>query len=97
MTRSLLALALAAAASLPPQRSNVSRDNSFNWTGKVPAGRWIRIRNLNGSITVGQASGDNVEVHGDKASGGAAIRRSCESRRQDRPGRRERAGVRAVG
>ena len=34
----------------------------FNWTGRVQAGRWIRIRNLNGSITVGPASGDNVEV-----------------------------------
>src|SRR5690349_4972709 len=34
----------------------------FNWSGRVPAGRWIRIRNLSGSITVGAASGDNVEV-----------------------------------
>jgi len=34
----------------------------FNWSGRVPAGRWIRIRNLSGSITVGAATGDNVEV-----------------------------------
>jgi hypothetical protein len=37
-------------------------DNAFSWSGKIPAGRWIRVQNLNGGITVGAASGDNVEV-----------------------------------
>jgi hypothetical protein len=62
MKRALLALALAVVAALPVAAQQRQSDNSFNWSGKVPAGRWIRIVNLNGSITVGQASGDNVEV-----------------------------------
>jgi hypothetical protein len=37
-------------------------DNSFKWSGRVPAGRSIRIQNLNGGITVTAGSGDNVEV-----------------------------------
>src|SRR5689334_456121 len=37
-------------------------DNSFKWSGHIPAGRAIRVRNLNGPITVGPAGGDNVEV-----------------------------------
>ena len=36
--------------------------DTFNWSGKIPAGGWIRIRNLNGPITVSPATGDNVEV-----------------------------------
>ena len=63
MKRSLLALALTVAvAALPAAAQQRQTDNGFNWSGKVPAGRWIRIVNLNGAITVGQASGDNVEV-----------------------------------
>jgi hypothetical protein len=37
-------------------------NDAFTWAGEVPAGRWLRIRNLNGSITVGPASGNRVEV-----------------------------------
>jgi hypothetical protein len=62
MKRSLLALSLTVVAALPVASQQRQSDNGFNWSGKVPAGRWIRIVNLNGSITVGQASGDNVEV-----------------------------------
>ncbi len=36
--------------------------DTFTWSGKIPAGAWIRIRNLNGPITVSPASGDHVEV-----------------------------------
>jgi hypothetical protein len=53
---------LIAAIALPAAAQQRRTENAFNWSGRVPAGRWIRIRNLNGSITVGQASGDNVEV-----------------------------------
>jgi hypothetical protein len=51
----LVALAL-------PLAAQTQQSDQFNWSGRVPAGRWIRIRDLNGSITVGAASGDNVEV-----------------------------------
>lgn len=55
----LAALALAlAAAPLPAQQTG----DHFSWNGSVPAGRWIRVRNLNGAITVGVASGDQVQV-----------------------------------
>jgi hypothetical protein len=37
-------------------------DNSFKWSGHIPAGRMIRVRSLNGPITVAAANGDNVEV-----------------------------------
>jgi hypothetical protein len=42
--------------------AGAQQSEPFNWSGRVPAGRWIRIRNLNGPITVGAATGDNVEV-----------------------------------
>jgi len=45
-----------------PAAGQASSSDHFSWSGKIPAGQWIRIRNLNGGITVGQASGDNVEV-----------------------------------
>ena len=55
------ALALITTIALPAAGQARQGDN-FSWSGKIPAGRWIRIRNLNGPITVGPASGDNVEV-----------------------------------
>ena len=54
-------LALITTIALPAAGQARQGDN-FSWSGKIPAGRWIRIRNLNGPITVGAASGDNVEV-----------------------------------
>jgi hypothetical protein len=56
--RALLLLGALAAPAFAQQQT----DNSFKWSGHVPAGRTIRVRNLNGPITVGAASGDNVEV-----------------------------------
>jgi hypothetical protein len=50
---------LVAALALPVA---AQQSEPFNWSGRVPAGRWIRIRDLSGSITVGAATGDNVEV-----------------------------------
>ena len=52
---------LLVALALPAAGQSRQTDN-FNWSGRVQPGRWIRIRNLSGSISVGQASGDNVEV-----------------------------------
>ncbi len=68
-----LALALLTAVALPAAGQRQS-DDTFNWSGKIPSGGWIRVRNLSGRITVGQASGDQVQVtatkrwrHGDPA------------------------------
>src|SRR5262249_35570816 len=48
----------------------------FSWSGRIPAGRWIRVQNLNGGVPVGAANGDKVEVtavkrrrHGDPEVG----------------------------
>lgn len=43
-----------------------SADDTFKWSGKMPAGAWLNINNLNGPIRVEQASGDVAEVTGDK-------------------------------
>ncbi len=67
MKRSLhvaLSLALAGGTvfAVPAAAQTQQTGDTFHWTGRIPQGRWIRIRNLNGPITVGAASGDNVEV-----------------------------------
>jgi hypothetical protein len=59
-------LARPAAAQQQQKPQQQQTGANFNWSGKVPAGKWIRVRNLNGGIIVGQASGDNVEVTGTK-------------------------------
>ena len=64
--RTVLFAAAALAAPVLPTQLTLAQaqqtDNSFKWSGRIPAGRAIRVRNLNGSITVGPASGDQVEV-----------------------------------
>src|SRR5690242_19914175 len=60
--RVLTALALVATIALPAAGQQSQTGDTFNWKGTIPAGRWIRIKNLNGGVTVGAASGDNVEV-----------------------------------
>jgi len=53
---------------LPAQQSagTSSNDNTFDWSGAIPAGSWLRIANLNGAIDVEPASGGTAEVHGEK-------------------------------
>jgi hypothetical protein len=60
--RAVTATAFLAAIALPASAQQRQTDATFKWSGRIPDGQWIRIRNLNGAITVGQASGDNVEV-----------------------------------
>ena len=36
--------------------------DAFRWDGRIPAGSWVRVRNLNGEITVEPADGDEVRV-----------------------------------
>jgi hypothetical protein len=66
---SLLALSMAvvfAAGTAGAQTTQRERD-AFQWAGKIPAGQWITVRNLNGDITVEPASGDRVEVTATKS------------------------------
>ncbi|HEX6161446.1 MAG TPA: hypothetical protein VF111_14820, partial [Thermoanaerobaculia bacterium] len=61
--RQVLAAALSVlvlASSATAQQRAATDD--FTWQGRVPAGEWLQVRNINGQITVDRASGDQVEV-----------------------------------
>lgn len=60
--RTLTLVTVAALPAVAQQSRPQQTENAFSWNDRVAAGRWIRVRNLSGSITVGQASGDRVEV-----------------------------------
>src|SRR5262245_19262351 len=57
----LLAAAAIAAAPLGAQKTEPT---AFTWSGKIPEGRWINVRNMNGTVEVGPGTGDKVEVTG---------------------------------
>jgi hypothetical protein len=52
-----------APSSSSAQEGRLERD-VFTWAGRIPEGRWIMIRNLNGTIEVESTTGDRVEVRG---------------------------------
>ena len=60
MRKTLMAAlsAMVLAASAGAQTTN----DDFNWTGRIPAGQWLHIRNINGDVTVDRATGSDVEV-----------------------------------
>jgi hypothetical protein len=55
-------LALATLPALLPAQDRQVETNAFTWSGRIPAGRWINVRDLNGAISVERATGDRVEV-----------------------------------
>jgi hypothetical protein len=57
-------LALCAVSSVAPAQARNTDD--FSWSGRVPAGGSLRIRNLAGSINVERSSSGQVEVTGRK-------------------------------
>ena len=61
MHTTLGSLALVASLALPAAGQQQT-DNSFKWSGPIAAGNWVRVHNLNGSVTVGAASGSEVQV-----------------------------------
>lgn len=60
----LLGTLLAASTLASPMPAQGSSD--FSWEGRIPRGRWLYIRNLNGAVKVDHASGDKAEVTADK-------------------------------
>ncbi len=54
------AAALLAGALAAPARAQDA--NSFAWDGKVPAGGWVKVRDLNGDVRVESGSGDRVVI-----------------------------------
>jgi hypothetical protein len=55
----VVALSAVAAAQREPARTE---REAFTWSGRVPEGRWISVRNLNGTIDVEPGTSDRVEV-----------------------------------
>lgn len=60
------ALALLAAPVLLRAQERQTQDDAFSLSEHVPAGQWIRVRNLNGGVRVRAATGDKVEVRATK-------------------------------
>ena len=64
--RTLLTLTVAAMAAAAPvtagaQQSRTERE-AFTWEGRIPEGRWITVRNMNGSVDVQSTTGNRVQV-----------------------------------
>lgn len=55
------ATVIAAATPARAQEGRLERD-AFTWEGRIPQGRWIMVRNLNGPVYVEPATGDRVEI-----------------------------------
>lgn len=64
--RVMLGAALMAPSVLAAQERQTQHD-AFTLSERVPAGQWIRVRNLNGEIKVRAATGDKVEVSATKS------------------------------
>jgi hypothetical protein len=45
-----------------PAAGQQQTDNSFKWSGPIAAGNWVNVHDVNGSVTVGAASGSEVQV-----------------------------------
>lgn len=54
------------AATLPAQVVNGDTARDFHWTGNVPGGHWLRVRNVSGFVHVQAASGNEVVVDAHK-------------------------------
>lgn len=61
----VLAAALLVPAALSAQDRQTER-NAFTMSERIPDGRWIRVRNLNGEVRVRSSNSDKVEVTASK-------------------------------
>ena len=52
----------AVAAAAPVAAQTRTEREAFTWSGRVPEGRWIMIRNMNGTVDVTPSTTDRVEV-----------------------------------
>jgi len=58
----IAALAAPALLSMPVGAQPRTERDAFTWSGKINEGRWINVRNLNGTVEVERGTGDKVEV-----------------------------------
>jgi hypothetical protein len=56
----LIGVSVIGVAPLGAQRQ--TEQDAFTWSGRIPAGHWIRVRNLSGQIDVTASNSDRVEV-----------------------------------
>lgn len=71
MNRSSIALALPIALALTATTASsqaTTTGDRFDWSGTVPAGAWVIVRNMNGPISVTAASGRTASITGIKRS-----------------------------
>jgi Putative adhesin len=68
MRFALPAALLLLAAPLPAQERTAAAAD-FSWDGRIAPGRWIRVKNMNGAITVEPSTSDRVEVRARKRVG----------------------------
>lgn len=64
----IAALTAFAATSLTVSSVAQAQQRDFSWDGRIPTGRWLYVRDLNGSIRVERATGDRAEVTAIKRS-----------------------------
>ncbi|WP_337169701.1 DUF4097 family beta strand repeat-containing protein [Gemmatimonas aurantiaca] len=65
LTTGVLALALIGMAA-PAHAQDSRRENAFTWSGTIPSGRQLFIKNINGGIDVERSSSGRVEVTAEK-------------------------------
>ena len=63
-----LALGATVATLATPAAAQSTDAANFAWDGKVPAGGWVKVRDVNGGVRVEGASGDRVTITATKHS-----------------------------
>ena len=61
LTLALIAIAAGAPAGTAAAQTRVERE-AFTWEGRIPDGRWITVRNMNGDVDVQSTNGNRVQV-----------------------------------
>ncbi|MDP9177117.1 MAG: hypothetical protein M3O61_05505 [Gemmatimonadota bacterium] len=66
----MLAAAVMAAPDTSPAQTGLGRDAEvWTWQGRVDSGRWFRLSNVNGAVTISPSSDNQVHVRAEKNPG----------------------------
>ena len=65
-TAAALLLTATLAAPAVAQDHDTKRDDAFTWSGTIPSGRRVMIKNINGAIEVERSTNGRVEVRAEK-------------------------------